>query len=100
MRDDTEEKRKALAAQNVLKGDLRLRLPIPWLSWKLSGGRGGHVRNKANFIAIWERFIEGSLEGVGPGGMDVILTSTMLPVNGEQALFGEEGLFGEDHGEA
>lgn len=90
MRDNTEEKRAALAVQRVPKGDLRSRLPIPWLTWKTPSGETGQTRNKANFVAVWEKHIERNLGEIGCWGRDVFLTSTLLPLDGEESLYGED----------
>jgi hypothetical protein len=50
--------RDQLATEDRGKGHLRVKAPIPWLSWTGTDGRTGQTRSSANFQTIWETHIE------------------------------------------
>jgi hypothetical protein len=50
--------RNQLAAEDHSKGHLRVKAPIPWLSWAATDGRTGQTRSSANFQNIWETHVE------------------------------------------
>lgn len=50
--------REHLVAEERGKGHLRVKAPIPWLSWAGADGHAGQTRSSPNFQAIWERQIE------------------------------------------
>jgi hypothetical protein len=50
--------RDQLATEEHTKGHLRVKAPIPWLSWAGTNGRSGQTRSSANFQTIWETHVE------------------------------------------
>jgi hypothetical protein len=69
------------------KGQLRVKAPIPWLSWTAPDGQHGQTRNKANFFALWDRVVREAAGG--PAALDdrVWVSSVLLPARPQGLVF-------------
>ncbi|ETN44740.1 uncharacterized protein HMPREF1541_10410 [Cyphellophora europaea CBS 101466] len=82
------------------KGQLKEKAPLPWLSWSAPSGQSGQTRNKANFIAIWDRVMaEASLAYVhgAAGDATVWVNSVLLPPEPDAAVVWSDDFAPEPH---
>jgi hypothetical protein len=60
--EENRRERERIALRRRAKGQLRADAPLLWLSWTAPDGERGQTRNKASFIAVWERVVEPSTD--------------------------------------
>lgn len=69
-----QAERRRLAENKYQKGLLKSQAPLPWLCWTAPNGEQGQTRKKENFLALWDRI----LEGEGYPQKHVLLSTTLL----------------------
>lgn len=71
------------------KGQLKVKAPIPWLSWTSPNGQSGQTRNKANFFALWDRVMADATSQRDPRSQ-VWVSSVLLPARPEAIIWPNE----------